>query len=157
MAGNFDDGFGVVVIHFVHAGLFGIFRFGSDAALLLGQLADAASVVGIVGDDLGDDVGGTGQGGVGVGHFLGFVHIGGGQISQRTGGLLLEDQHGQGLQTALLGDDGAGASFGSEGAVQVLHFHHGFGVLDLGHQLGGHFFLLGNGTDDLLLFGLQIA
>ena len=154
VAGNLVQRFGVVVILRVDAVL--VLGFGAgDTAERAVVAAQFGTAGGIVGDCFGDDILRTRQCGSGVWDFV--VDVVGGGSAGGKGGVLFEQGIRQRLQTARLGDAGAGLALGLVGAVEVLDLGQRFGLGECSGQLGRHSALLGDGGGDFLLALIQPA
>lgn len=136
MRGERGQGFGEVeVVGELGPGLLLALADGrAQAALLPQALAQGAGEVGVLGEALHQDRAGPVQGGLGVGHALVGVHVGGGDLLRVL--VRVPDQPlGERFETGLAGDLGLGAALGLVGEVDVLQTGLGVGRVDAGLQL----------------------
>ena len=154
MAGDLVQRLGVVVVLGVDAVLVLGLGAGDTAkrAVVAAQLGAAG---GIIGDRLGNNILCPGQRRGGIGDLVVEV-VRGGPLGVKCG-VLAEDGRGQRLQTARLGDAGAGLALGLIRAVDVLDLGEGFRLGQCGGQLGRHRALLGDGGCDLILALIEAA
>ena len=154
VAGDLVQRLGVVVVLGVDAVLVLGLGAGDTAkrAVVAAQLGAAG---GIIGDRLGNNILCPGQRRGGIGDLVVEV-VRGGLLGVKCG-VLAEDGRGQRLQTARLGDAGAGLALGLIRAVDVLDLGEGFRLGQCGGQLGRHRALLGDGGRDLILALIEAA
>ncbi len=146
----------IIVVHAVHA-VFFLGGFGFDHALPKQHFADFLAKRRVVADLLGQDVPRARQSVVRGRHFLFGVdvlfrfglHVPLGQLQQQP--------QGQGFQAPFLGDGGAGAALGPEGAVNILQLGQGLGLLQGQGQLVRQHALFLQGLYDFLPALFQIA
>ena len=119
------------------------------------QPAHGRADAGVLAGDLGRDVPGAGQGGLGVGHVLAGVDEGGGAGGRivarrpvRGQGRLLQQPQRQGLEAPLAGHGGAGAALGPERQVDILEGRQVGRGPDAGLQRVGQQFALGQRLQD---------
>ena len=131
---------------------------GLDAAVDTHQIAYPLAHLGIVGDLFCDDVLGTLQGGLGILYALFGVDKG---LCQFQGGfaqLLTQQQRlCQRLQTLFPCHTGAGLALGAEGAVNIVNFGKGGGLVQCGRHLFRQIALRLDELADFLPAGIQIA
>ena len=112
---------------------------------------------GVIGQVLGDDIQGAGQGGFGTVHPLLLVQVIPGHHQGVGQGGLGEDGRRQRLQPLLPGDAAPGAALLLVGAVEVLHHRQGLGGGDGRLQFRGQLALFPDGGEHLAFALFQVA
>ena len=131
---------------------------GGDGAVDPYQIAHPFAHLGVVGHLLGDDVLCALQSGIDAVHALFGVEEGLCQLCGVFGAFLLEQERlCQRLQTLFLCHAGAGFALGAEGAVDVVDFGQGGGLVQCGADLVGEVALTFDELAHLFPSGVQIA
>ena len=158
--GNFGDFLAVVGVHFVYASLFlfGVDLLGGYIRLVFEKLSERLSQLGVVGNHFRYYVRSAFESLFGVFHSLFGVYERSGQLRYIPFRRLLRVYKvGKRLKPLFYRDGRARLFLLLEGTVHVLHFGKRLRAFQSRRHLVGHFSLLGDGVENLLLALGKIA